>query len=95
MIYTIGHRKSYLQSFRDYGEVTKIGRKADLHGEPYIGGYAFKTLDDANKRIREAYPDRDFIAFGLEAKWDEDTTPSKDGWWHHLLVDSYVTLLEG
>ena len=94
---TIGNRKSYLKAFNDNGEVTKIGyRKEGDKGIPegYSGGYAFKTAEDALRRITEAYSDTNYIVFGLDADWETQTKLATDGWWHNLQVDSKVIIMD-
>lgn len=60
----------------------------------YPGGYAFLTAEDAQRRIDEAYPEQGFAVFGLLADWETDTEPAKDGWWHNLLRDAALVVLE-
>lgn len=87
MIYTIGHRESYLRGL-EAGQLYKTGRH-----DSYPGGYAFKTREDAQRRIDEAY-DESYAVFGLDADWEQDTVPSKHGWWHALVVDRPIILLQ-
>jgi len=93
VIFTIGHRESYFQAFRDHGHCVKRGRDALGEGD-YPGGYAFRIRQDGERRIQEAYRDMEFAVFGLEADWGRDTEPSPEGWWHHLLCNAEVVLLE-
>jgi hypothetical protein len=86
MIYTIGHRESYLRGLQQ-GVLYKLGRRKD-----YPGGYAFKTKEDAQRRIDEVYDDS-YAVFGLDADWEEDTVPSEHGWWHALIVDRPIIVL--
>jgi hypothetical protein len=91
MIYTIGSKKAYLRSFLKNHRVIKPGRTRG-----YSGGCAFKNREDAQRHIDEldlqGY--RGFAVFGVLANWERDTAPSKDHWWHDLLVDSEVVVLE-
>lgn len=87
MIYTIGHRESYLHGLAQ-GTLYKKGRDDD-----YQGGYAFRTRADAQRRIDEAYDDS-YAVFGLEASWENDTVPSFVGYWHWLVVDRPIIALE-
>lgn len=86
MIYTIGHQENYDKALREHaalGQVTyKTGQGAD-----YPGGYAFQTAEDAQRRIAEAYPERNFAVYEVDADWEGDTYPSAEGWWHHLKED--------
>jgi hypothetical protein len=97
MIYTIGHEESYMQAIAksETGVIQKTGRlKADDYGGPYSGGYAFQTLEDAQRRIDEAYSEQGYIVFGLNADWEHDTEPAYDGWWHYLIHHSDIVILE-
>lgn len=92
MIFTIGHRESYLSAFAERGRVWKLGR-GSKHAQPgYVGGYAFRTADDARRRIAEARY-HEFEVFGLGAAWNRDTSPSSSGWWHHLRRDAQAYVL--
>ena len=95
LIYTIGHEKNYLASIAANGPIKKLGRDGASSHKPkdYPGGYAFKTIGEAQRRIDEGYPTRGFAVFGLEADWGKDTVPSKTGWWHHLINDSEIVPL--
>lgn len=100
MIYTIGHEESYLRAV-DEGPIVKNG-KATIQeqkekwehplGFDYPGGYAFRTYEDAKKRINEAYPNRGFCVFGLNADWETDTYSSGE-WWNNLLNDVEIVVL--
>lgn len=73
MIYTVGHKENYLKSFKDYGRLIKVGRQAN-----YTGGIVFRTREAAEKFIEEAYPNRGFAVFSVDAKWEEDTYPQEE-----------------
>lgn len=88
MIFTIGHRETYLVNLKKPG-FKKLGRCED-----YRGGYAFLTRADAQERINEAYGNEDYAIYGLVADWERDTVPAYNGWWHYLLVDSKIVNLE-
>ena len=94
MIFTIGHKKSYLQAIAENGSIKKLGKCILTSGEPYTGGYAFLTQADAQRRIDEAYPERGFAVFGLDADWDKDTIRTDGKWWHSLLRDAEIVVLE-
>lgn len=90
MIYTIGHKDSYLVAEME-GTVTKVGKLPD---GSYPGGVAFKSYIDAARYIRDHPRTCDgFTVFGLEADWEEETEPG-DEVYNHLLVDSRVIFLE-
>ena len=95
MIYTIGHCINYRAAFKKYGQLTKVGRRAvgsSDFPEGYSGGYAFRTYADAFQRIAEAGYSG-FEVFGLITDW-ENTAPSVDGWWHNLVEDAHIAILE-
>jgi len=98
VIYTIGHVENYLKAIADSpdGAIKKLGRcePGERFPDGYTGGYAFKTVEDAQRRIDEAYPDRGFGVFGLDAEWEMDTTQNTNGWWHNLVNSSGIIVLE-
>jgi hypothetical protein len=91
MIYTIGSKKAYLRSFLKKHRVIKPGRSRG-----YCGGCAFKSREDAQRHIDELDMQgyKGFQVFGLLADWERDTAPSGDHWWHDLLVEAEVVVLE-
>lgn len=105
MIYTIGNKKNYLETIKEHGTIQKTGKaimeeqqewcEENRLGYDYIGGYCFLTQEDARRRIDEAYADRGFAIFGLNADWETDTYPNPEGgWWHNLLIDADIIVLE-
>lgn len=99
MIYTIGHEKSYKEAREVQGTVIKVGKIGKRHillstGEKYTGGYAFKTITDAQKRIEEEYLGQGYTAFGLKADWNMHTYPAPDGWWRYLLIDAEIIFFD-
>lgn len=88
MIFTIGSKEVYTQQIKKAGKIMKRGRDPS-----YIGGYAFLTKEDAQKRIDSTYPDHGFIVFGLDAVWGLHTEQSDYGDFHHLLVDRPIILI--
>lgn len=61
-----------------------------LPGPPnYPGGYAFRTVEDAQARIDEI-SNGEYAVFGLEAEWGVDTEQSTNGPWHRLLRDARI-----
>jgi len=93
MIYTIGNKSSYDKAYAEAKAqglpVLKLGRK-----DGYSGGYAFLTREDAERRIKEAYQDRGFEVYGLDAIWFHDTVPDTDGWWHSLIRDKPIIFFD-
>lgn len=92
MIFTIGNESLYKDAMQRHGELLKRGRDDGITiRDDYIGGYAFKTKQEAQKRIDEAYANEGFAVFGLDADWEEDTYENPDGyWWRHLLRDAKI-----
>lgn len=82
-IYTIGHKSAYEAAYKEFGALTKTGKT-----ESYAGGYAFRTQEEAQAFVDEAAPE--FAVFPMLADWETETEPSKDGRYHHLLVDSPI-----
>jgi hypothetical protein len=91
MIYTVGSRKAYLREYVKNGKVLKSGRKRG-----YAGGCAFRTREEARRHLDELEMQgyKDYDVFGLLADWDNDTRPSSEHWWHDLLRDAEVVVLE-
>jgi hypothetical protein len=91
MIYTVGSEKAYFRSLLKQGRVMKTGRKRG-----FAGGCAFKTREDAQRHIDELILQgfKGYMVFGLLADWERDTRPSLQHWWHDLLVDGEVVVLE-
>lgn len=102
MIYTIGHRDYYSARIRESQEIgvpfRKLGEQWDAYPCDdgmvhvhlrYPGGYAFRTVEDAQARIDEAFDIR-YAVFGLEAEWGVDTEQSRNGPWHRLLRDARI-----
>lgn len=58
--------------------------------EDYPGGSVWETREEA-----EVYACNIRSAFGVLADWEKDTTPSRNGDWHDLLVDAEVVNLDG
>ena len=86
-IYTIGHAENYRAAIAHDGKIQKLGRdhknqklgmdhKGSHTPKNYPGGYAFKTFEDATRRIEEAQQDKGFAVFGLKADWEKDTVSS-------------------
>jgi len=84
MIFTLGHTASYLSYFKNYPCPKKKGRTDD-----YVGGSVWVGYKDALNRCSEG-----FSVFGVEANWDKDTIPSREGNWHDLLVDAPLVFLD-
>lgn len=91
MIYTIGHEVSYLKAIEEQGTIWKTGRGNARDIPNYEGGYCFQTIQDAQRRIDEAYSDHGFIVFGLLTEWAN--TYNKGDWWNLLLEDAEIVVL--
>jgi hypothetical protein len=90
MIFTIGRKGTYNRGIKEAerrgGNFKKIGQ---VINENYPGGYAFKTAEDAQRRIDEAF-DNSYGVYEVDADWDKDTAPSDVGWWSRLLITSRI-----
>jgi hypothetical protein len=91
MIYTVGSKRAYFRSLLKNGKVMKSGRKRG-----YAGGCVFLTREDAQRHIDELELQgyKEFMVFGLLADWQKDTQASSQHWWHDLLKDAEVIVLE-
>ena len=91
MIYTVGSKKAYFRSLLKNGKVIKSGRKRG-----YAGGCVFRSREDAQRHVDELEIQgyKDYMVFGLLADWGKDTQPSSQHWWHDLLTDAEVIVLE-
>ena len=89
MIYTLGHRESYLTALKE-GPVTKIGPRAagDVSIDPYPGGCAFLTVSDA-AIVLSAYGFEDWSVFLMEGT-PYDTYLHDDTGERHICKDLRV-----
>jgi len=86
-VFTVGNEQAYDLGLQVRGkDFQKIGRRNGLVNH-YPGGFAFKSADDANKLIKEFERQDEWAVYELEADWEKDTVPSKNGWWHALIND--------
>ncbi len=98
MIYTIGHRETYLSAIAESpdGVLLKSGKILPCAESPngYSGGYAFQSVSDAERRINERYALDGYTIFGLKADWKIDTEKNHAGeWWHNLINDSEIVVI--
>ena len=91
MIYTVGSKKAYFRSFLKNRKVIKSGQSRG-----FAGGCAFKTRADAQRHVEELEMQgyKGYVVFGLLADWEKDTGPSSEHWWHDLIHDAEVVVLE-
>ena len=61
MLYTIGHRLNYLQTFR------KMAGVVDGTHNKGKGGFAVRSIDEARQLAHEHFPDKDMAIFGIYA----------------------------
>ena len=89
MLYTIGDKTAYLKAIKNSngGAIIKIGKAND-----YDGGYVFESIEDAQKRIDEAYSNSEYGVFGIETVI-ENTSPAKNGWWRTLNTDAKIIVI--
>ncbi len=98
-MYTIGHKSSYLKAIKNSPDnvIQKLGKRAPCKRFPngYEGGYVFRSIEEAQRRIDEKYPMKAFIVFGLKGVvWETDVERNQNGgWWHNLLKDAEITIL--
>ncbi|MBT4101691.1 MAG: hypothetical protein HOM68_11760 [Gemmatimonadetes bacterium] len=87
MLYTIGHRLNYLQTFR------KMAGVVDGTHNKGKGGFAVRSIDEARQLAHEHFPDKDMAIFGIYADWETDTVAVADGWWHNLSKAAPIVML--
>lgn len=95
MIYTVGHKKSYEQGFKEYKDeplaFRKLGKKSMWNGKPYAGGSCFKTKESACEYL-DANMLNTYSVYGLDADWETDTEWDGESEYRNLLRDA--TLLK-
>ena len=96
MIYTIGHKQSYLLAIANSaeGKIYKVGRRQPSADYPdgYEGGYALETKEDAERLIEQNYKNQGYVVFGLQADWAKGAIPADDGWWRNLKSDAEIVV---
>lgn len=96
MVYTVGNRGQYKKLLAQTdGNVKKVGVRlvgSKSYPQGYGGGYAFQTIEDAQRFLDEHGYD-DYAVFGLQTTWD-NTYPTPDGWWHYLVEDAAIVDIE-
>jgi hypothetical protein len=80
-VFTVGHEESYDQGLLTHG---RKFMKQGLRGD-YPGGFAVKSIRDAQRLITEMNKRGVWAIYSLEADWEKDTVPSLHGWWHALV----------
>lgn len=83
MLYTIGHTDNYL----------KVLKQPETRVFKSVGGYAFLTKEDAQRRIVEEGKTDEWRVFGLRADQNQ-IKPSADGWWYELIEQAEIILLD-
>ena len=85
-VFTVGHARNYDKNLAKHGkDFKKLGRGGD-----YPGGFACRTIEDAERLIDEQGGRGKWAVYELEADWDKDTVPSCAGWWHSLINDARI-----
>lgn len=87
MIYTLGRKSVYDIHIEHNPQAMKIGRTED-----YPGGSVWRTPEEARQYLADKNLD-DFDVYGVEADWEKDTEPAKDGPFHDLLGDARLVRL--
>jgi hypothetical protein len=99
--FTIGSTKNYIESITNNTSAKKLGKSED-----YLGGWVWKTREEAEQFIRSNqflktdWGDgklRDpncFSVFGLLINdWDSDTYKSTEDGQYHLLIDAKLFMI--
>ena len=87
MIYTVGHRESYEQYFREQECPQKLGC-CQWNGESYEGGTVWETREEAIKHLTPG-----FAVYGVMADWEKETYNAPSGY-RALLVTAPLVRLE-
>jgi hypothetical protein len=88
VIYTLGHKPSYVRGFKE-AEINgvplmKLGRTAT-----YQGGSVWQLRGEVEAHIAANQPRlENYAVYGVEAEWGVDTAPSPHGPWHDLLKNA-------
>ena len=101
LIYTIGLRQKYdpafalMERLNREGRgipINKNGKGIDSRGQPYGGGWVWRTEADARSFIAEqGFSDRD--VYGVLAEWEADTEQLDGEPFRRLLKDSEMVRL--
>ena len=89
-VFTVGHEDTYDDGMRNRYGFVKRGTWCSADGDLYPGGFACRTIEDAQRLIDERGHGRGWAVYELRADWESDTVPSTNGWWHALIKDSEV-----
>lgn len=87
MLYTVGSRLYYLETFRKMAGVA-----GGVHSKS-AGGLVVRSIEEARRLAREQFAGKDVGIFGLQAEWDNDTQTVADGWWHVLKRSVPIVML--
>jgi len=91
MIYTIGHAERYNKWLEQCKEEERPLEKRGRNDE-YAGGSVWPTAEEAWKHIKNESPRLDeYSVYEVDANFEKDTVPSKNGNWNDLLVTSVIT----
>jgi hypothetical protein len=92
MIYTIGHRERYELAFTLVKPLIKNGKGLKSNGQPYAGGWVWKTEADARAFIAvQGLFDRE--VYGVLADWETGTEQIEGEPYRRLLRDSEMVQL--
>lgn len=89
MIYTVGHKESYELGMLELGERFRKLGACEINGEPYEGGIAFLTKEEAFDYLKE-HSLVDYDVYGLEANWETDTKQLPNETFHRLINSSRI-----
>lgn len=85
-VYTVGNTHIYDDGIANLGrDFCKLGPR-----EGYPGGFAVNSVDDGLRLIIEMGKETEWSVYELDADWEQDTLPSKNGWWHALQRDAVI-----
>ena len=87
MLYTVGSRLSYLETFR------KMAGVAGGEHSKSEGGLVVRSIGEARRLARERFSGEDMGSCGLQAVWDDDTRAVTGGWWHVITRSVPILML--
>ena len=93
-IYTVGHTENYLKYLSNMENPKKLGPRESLEQEdgtfqPYLGGIAFRTIDDAIKwKDENNHPN--YSPFILDGNWDTDVWYDSSSGHHRINKDLII-----
>ncbi len=95
-IYTVGNREVYLSTIKNAtnGRMFKLGKDSPLAEAGYPGGWAFLSIEDAQRMITEEGEEDSWDVFGLQTTRANLYKVVETDWWYHIIEDCDVLLMD-